>query len=242
MPIIAFIVASGYCWAFDEPPENLARRVAEKESATEAARSRYMYKQTVKIEDFDPKKGGKTGEYSEVREVIFLPDGKRVEQEVKKPSDRLVWIKLKEEDFRDLREVQSLLLTKETLFMYETKYRGEETIDGIDCWLLQVRPRQILEGQRLFDGTLWIDKKDFSTIRSEGQAVPQIRSTKEENLFPHFTTLRLKVDGEHWFPAKTFGDDVLHFKTNSLRIRMQIEYANYRKFGSESTITFDPPK
>ncbi len=66
-------------------------------------------------------------------------------------------------------------------------------------------------GQRLFDGMLWVSKKDYSVIRSEGQAVPQIHTLKSENLFPHFTTLRQKVEGDYWFPVMTYGDDTLVF-------------------------------
>lgn len=215
------------------------KRVATRESETQEARSRYMYRQSVRVEDFHPN-GGKAGEYGEVREVIFLADGKRTEREVKKPWNRLVRIKLTEEDFRDLRDVQPMLLTKDTLFIYETKYKGEEEMDGQTCWLMQVRPRQILDGQRLFEGMLWVAQNDFSIVRSEGQAVPQMRSTKSENLFPHFTTLRARVDGQHWFPIKTWGDDTLHFRTGSERMRLIVDYANYKRFGSESTITFEP--
>jgi hypothetical protein len=238
MAILAVFIVS--CNAADPPPD-LVKRVAARESLTEAARSKYMYKQSVRVEDFHPN-GIKAGEYGEVREIIFLEDGKRSEREVKKPWNRLARIKLTPEDFRDLREVQPMLLTKETLFIYETKYKGEEEVDGVDCWLLSVRPRQILEGQRLFEGMLWIDKSDDSIIRSEGQAVPQIRSTKDENLFPHFTTLRRKVDGQHWFPVKTFADDELHFRTGSQRMRIIVEYADYKRFGSESTIRFESGK
>ncbi len=38
------------------------------------------------------------------------------------------------------------------------------------------------QGQRLFDGTLWVSKKNYATVRAEGQAVPQIFSGKNENL------------------------------------------------------------
>ena len=225
----------------DDPPVDLARRVAARETLTEAARNRYMYRQSVRVEDFHPN-GMKAGEYGEVREIVFLADGRRSEREVKKPWNRLVRMKLTEEDFRDLREVQPMLLTKDTLFIYETKFKGEEQIDGIDCWLLAVRPRQILEGMRLFDGVLWIDKRDDSIIRSEGQAVPRIRTLKNDNLFPHFTTMRKKIDGEHWFPVKTYGDDILHFRTGSERMRIIVDYADYKRFGSESTIRFESDK
>jgi hypothetical protein len=224
-----------------DPPENWIRRVAERESETEAARAQYAYKQTVVVNDYDPR-GMRAGEYKELREVIFSPSGERTERAIGKPVLQLQRIKLTDEDFRDLREVQPMLVTKDTLFLYDRKYRGEDTVDGIACWLLEIRPKQILAGQRLFDGTLWIDQRDFSTLRSEGQAVPQIRTIKDENLFPRFTTIRGKLDGEHWFPVKTFGDDMLQFRNGPQRIRLVIEYLNYQKFEASSTITFGEVK
>jgi hypothetical protein len=110
-------------------------------------------------------------------------------------------------------------------------------MDDVDCWVLQVRPRQILEGQRFFDGLIWADKKEYNIVRMEGQAVPQIRSTKSENLFPRFTTIRKPIDGKHWFPAYTYADDTLYFRGGPQRERLRISYANYRQFGAVSTFT-----
>ena len=131
---------------------------------------------------------------------------------------------------------QMLVLTEDRLWNYESKYRGEETMDGVDCWVLQVRPRQILQGQRFFDGMLWVDKNEYNIVRMEGQAVPQIRSTKSENLFPRFTTIRKPLDGKHWFPIYTYADDTLQFRTGPQRIRLRIAYSTYKKFGAESTL------
>jgi hypothetical protein len=91
----------------------------------------------------------------------------------------------------------------------------------------------------LFDGLLWVKKDDYSIVRTEGQAVPQIRSTKQENLFPRFTTIRHPVDGHHWFPAYTYADDTLQFRTGPQRIRLMIRYSQYKKFGADSSITFE---
>jgi hypothetical protein len=115
-------------------------------------------------------------------------------------------------------------------------------MDEVECWLLEVKPRQILQGQRLFEGTFWISKQDYSIIRSEGRAVPQIFSTKHENLFPYFTTIRRQVDGKHWFPVYTYSDDTLPFRTGPLRLKMKVEYSQYKRFGAESTITFETPE
>ncbi len=219
-----------------EPPANLARRVAQREAETESVRANYMYKQTVVLEDLDHR-GLVSGQYREVREVIFSPEGDRTDRMVGKPSDTMKHMKLTEEDFRDLREVQPFLFTPDQLWAYETKFRGEETIDDVPCWVLGVKPRQILQGQRLFEGIFWIDQRDFSIIRSEGQAVPQILSTKadKENLFPHFTTVRAKV-GDYWFPIHTHANDTLPFMNGPQRIRLTVRYTDYKKFGAESKI------
>ena len=211
--------------------------MAARESETAQAQSNYTYRQSVSIDEFDGH-GAIAGDYREVRDIIFSPKQERTEQMVGKPTDRLTRLKLTEEDFRDIREVQPFLMTTEQAFLYETKFRGEEAMDGVDCWVMQVRPRQILDGQRLFDGMLWVSKQDYSIIRSEGEAVPQIRTLKNENLFPHFTTLRQKVEGGFWFPVTTYADDTLGFRTGPQRIRLVIRYSDYKKFGADSKITF----
>jgi hypothetical protein len=177
-----------------------------------------------------------------VREVIFDPSGERTERLSGRRTETLKRLRLTEEDFRDVREIQPLLLTRERLFLYETQVKGEETIDGVACWVMQVRPRQILYGQRLFEGLFWIDQQDYSIVRSEGRAVPQVRSTKpgKENLFPFFTTFRQKIGG-FWFPVLTQGDDTLDFSTGPLRMKLTIRYLDYRRFRAESTITADSP-
>ena len=197
-----------------------------------------MYRQSVELDEIGGR-GGRSGQYREVRDIIFSPQQERIEQMVGTPVEGLVHLKLTEEDFRDIREVQPFLLTRDQMFLYETTYRGEEIVDGVDCFVLQARPRQILQGQRLFDGLFWVAKTDYSIVRSEGQAVPQIVTTKNENLFPHFTTIRQKVDGDFWFPALTYADDTLPFRNGPQRIRLTIRYTDYRKFEADSKITFD---
>ena len=148
-------------------PADLAKRVAARETQAMEARLQYTYKQTVLIEEM-ASKSGRPGEYREVREVIFSPStGERTEQMVGKPVSNLARLRLTDEDFRDIRDVQPFLFTADQLWLYETKPRGEETADGVDCWLLQVRPRQVHQGQRLFDGIFWVDKRDLS-----GQSLP----------------------------------------------------------------------
>ena len=217
-----------------DPPANLAKLVAHRETETEAERNEYLYRQTVTVEELDDH-GGIRGDYREVRDIIFSPKHERTEELVGKPQNRLKNLVLTGEDFADIRDIQPLVLTEDRLWNYETRFRGDETMDDVDCWVLQVRPRQILEGQRFFDGLIWVDKKEYNIVRMEGQAVPQMRSMKSENLFPRFTTIRKPIDGKHWFPIYTYSDDVLQFRTGPQRERLRISYSDYKRFGVEST-------
>lgn len=234
---IALILTSVLSAAFaQEPPENLAKLVAHRESETEAERNEYMYRQTVTIEELDDH-GGMRGQYREVRDVIFSPTHERTEELIGKSQNTLKQLVMTPEDFRDIRDIQPLVLTEDRLWNYETRFKGEETMDGVDCWVLQVRPRQILGDQRFFDGLVWVDKKEYNIVRMEGRAVPQIHSLKSENLFPRFTTIRKPIDGKHWFPIYTYADDTLYFRNGPQRERLRIAYSNYRRFGAESTFT-----
>jgi hypothetical protein len=221
----------------DDPPSDLIKRIRAAETAAQQAQSNYTYRQSVSVEELD-KHGAIAGDYREVRDIVFSPSGQRSEQFIGSPKKRLKNLLLTEEDFRDIREIQPFLLTEEQAFIYESRFRGDEKVDGVDCWVVQIRPRQILQGQRLFDGSIWVDKLDYSVVRSEGQAVPQIMTSKSENLFPHFTTIRQKVDGVHRFPITTYADDTLYFRSGPQRIRLIIRYSEYKRFGSDSKIVF----
>lgn len=220
-----------------EPPADLIRRVAQREAATEAARNQYLYRQSVTIEEYDTR-GRAMGSYREAREVIFTPAGERVEQFSEKPVSHLERLRLTDEDFQDIRNIQPLLLTPEMLPRYFVKFRGDERVDGVECWVLDIQPRQILQGMRLFEGLAWVEKESLAVIRTHGHAVPPIYANGQENLFPRFTTIREKVD-DQYFPVRTYADDILPFRNGPLRMKFNIRYTGYRRFGVESKVTFE---
>jgi hypothetical protein len=239
---IAPILASALMFAIGglyaaEPPPGLLKKIAARETENARARENYTYRQSVTIQEFDDR-GTVTGEYREVRDVTFSPNRVRYEQVIERPRSTLTRIKLTPEDFADIRNIQPFFMTADQVSMYEGKYKGEEMIDGVNCFVEYVRPRQILSTQRFFEGTLWVRESDLAVIRSEGQAVPQIETLKQQNLFPHFTTIRREVDGKWLFPEESYADDTLYFRDWPQRIRIVIRYLNYKRFGAESTITF----
>jgi hypothetical protein len=221
-----------------EPPKGLLREVAANGSRFEEERGHYTYRQSFLFQELGSR-GIPGGSYRETREIIFSPDGKREEQMVGRPADHLQKIRLTEEDFHDIRDVQAFALTKDTLWLYEFTYKGKEDLEGEDCYVFRMRPRQVLDEQRLLDGLIWISTKHRQLIKAAGQPVPQIYRGKEENLFPQFATIYQPIDGTFWFPVKTVANDVLPFRNGAQHVSYLIEYENYKRFGAESSITFD---
>lgn len=217
-------------------PRDLARRVARNETLIRELRDQYTFRQDFRFEELSVN-GQRTGLYQEVRDIVFSPAGERSEALVSLPTNNLTRIRLTEEDFHDIREIQNFLFTEEVFWLYRIRPRGAEVIDGEDCWVLDVSPRNELQGMRFFEGLLWVSKKEDEIVRASGKAVPEIRTSTSENLFPHFTTQREKIDG-HWMPALTFADDELPFRSGRQRIRLTIKYTNYQRFSAETSIQF----
>jgi hypothetical protein len=223
-----------------EAPDHLLKRIAQREAENAYARNNYTYRQTVTVDEFSDR-GLRTGQYREVRNVTFSPEKGRYETLVEQPRNTLKRIKLTEQDFADIRNVQPFLLTNAQAPLYTLKFKGEETMDGYNCYVVWIEPKQILSSQRFFEGLLWVRESDFAVVRSEGRAVPQIETLKEQNLFPHFTTLRRQVDEKWFFPVETYADDTLYFRSGPQRMRVVIRYSDYQRFGSDSVIRFSGP-
>src|SRR4051812_982245 len=133
-PILASeitLLAFGLCAA--EPPPGLLRKIAQRETANARARENYTYRQSVTIQEFDDR-GTVTGEYREIRDITFSPNRIRYEQVIERPRNTLTRIKLTAEDFADIRNIQPFFMTADQIALYEGKYKGEETIDGVNCF------------------------------------------------------------------------------------------------------------
>ena len=238
LSIVAVALGCGFVGSSaGQMPPDLVRRVAESGSRLAEERSHYTYTQRFRFIEFA--RGRPVGRYEELRDVTFTGDGERAERHQRRPVLQLKRLRLTEEDFRDLRDVNPFVLTSENLRFYKVSYKGTQSIDGHECHVLQARPRQILQGQRFFDGFLWVGKDSGEVVQAGGRPVPQIHGIESSNLFPHFVTQYAPVDGKHWFPVRTEGDDVLPFPSGNQRVQILIEYTDYKRFTATSTIDFD---
>jgi hypothetical protein len=139
-----------------------------------------------------------------------------------------------QEDLDDIREIQPFVLTTDSLSLYDVTYVGKQQIDEIDNYVFEVSPKVLVEGERYFEGRIWVDDLDLQIVKTYGKAVPDIQGPgvrpEEENLFPRFETYRQPIDG-YWFPTYTRALDTLDFSNGPVRIRQVIRYDNYRRFG-----------
>jgi hypothetical protein len=219
------------------PVDQIIRRFAEKEKEFKVARANYVYRQDNRVQTLSAD-DRVTGEWHEVWDITFDPNGKRVERVVSAPPNTLRDISLTPEDLQDLREIQPFVLTTDDISKYNVKYLGKEKIDDIDCFVFDVAPRVLEKNQRYFQGQIWVDDKDLQIVKTYGKAVPDIKKGGGENLFPRFETYREQIDGKYWFPTYTRAVDTLQFSTGAKRIRQVVKYDNYKQFQANVRLTF----
>src|SRR5260370_35403170 len=98
------------------------------------------------------------------------------------------------------------------------------------------------KNQRYFQGRVWVDDKDYEIVKSDGKAVPDIKKKGQENVFPRFETFRENVEGNYWFPTYTRSNDILHFSSVDIPIRMTVRYENYKRFAGTAKKETQPKK
>ena len=232
---VLFTVLCSIAVAADLAPEEIIQKFASKEAAFRKARESYTYRQSVKVEELDGS-GNVEGKWEEVQDVTFGPNKQREEKVTYAPMNTLHLL-LTPQDLQDLRSVQPFVLTTDEIGKYDIQYSGKEKLDEINCYKFSVKPKKLLKGERYFEGDIWVDDQDLQIVKTYGKGVGLLKRN-EDNQFPRFETYREQIDGKYWFPTYTRANDTLHFKDSNQRIRMVVKYENYKRFGSESSVTF----
>ena len=228
-------------------PQAIIQKFAAKEKEFKEAREKYTYREDVRMQTIDDSDGkaAVSGEYREVFDVTFDPQGRHLENVVLAPQSTLTAISMSPEDLQDIRHGYPFVLTSDELGDYNVLYVGQQQEDELHCYVFDIAPKKIdpKSKQRFFQGRAWVDDQDFQIVKVYGKRVPDIRTKHDENVFPKFTTWREQVDGKYWFPAYTLTDDTLHFRIGpDVHVRQVIKYTDYQRFGASSTITYQDDK
>jgi hypothetical protein len=209
--------------------DQIIQRFAAHEVEFRAERENFTYIQTFVVQTIDSD-DRPDGEYRMTSDITFTPAGKRYEVVTSAPPPTLERVSLSEQDLDDLRNIQPFVLTSDELPKYDVSYVGREQVDEISAYVFDVVPKKIEKNQRYFQGRIWVDDKDLEIVKTYGKAVPDIRKGGNENMFPRFETYRENIEGHFWFPTYTRADDVLHFRSEAVHIRMTVRYSDYRRF------------
>jgi hypothetical protein len=213
------------------PVDQIIQRFAQQEAEFKAERDNFTYTQSFVIQTIDSS-GRADGEYRMDSDITFTPSGKRYEDITYAPPPTLERISLSEQDLDDLRNIQPFVLTTTDLPKYDVTYAGRQHLDERGTDVFDVAPKKIEKNQRYFQGRIWVDDKDMEIVKTYGKAVPDIRKGSNENVFPTFETYRQNIEGHYWFPTYTHADDVLHFQSGDVHIRMTVRYEDYKRFRS----------
>src|SRR6266542_1094913 len=217
--------------------EQIIEKFAAKEKEFKEARDHYTFRQDVRVQTIDG--DTVTGEYREVFDVTYDNQGRHLENVTYAPQDTLTEIMMSPEDLQDIRHLLPFVLTSDEIPEYDILYIGQQQEDELHCYVFDIAPKKIEAKKRYFQGRIWVDDKDLQIVKTAGKTVPDIRKKNNENLFPKFTTWREQVDGRYWFPSYTLADDTLHFKLNDVHIREIVKYTDYKRFGTQTTITYE---
>lgn len=213
----------------DLPVAQIIQKFAENEEIFKEERDNFTYAQDFLVETIDDH-GQPDGEYHLRSDITFTPSGGHYEQIVYAPPPTLERISLSEQDLDDLKNIQPFVLTTAQLPKYDITYVGRQKLDEIGTYVFDVAPKRIEKNQRYFQGRIWVDDKYLEIVKTYGKAVPDIRRGSMENLFPLFETYRQNIEGHYWFPTYTHSDEVMHFESGDVHVRMTVRYYDYKRF------------
>jgi len=223
----------------------IIEKMGARETAFEAARNEYTFRQTVKMDTISDDTNKPDGEYQQVTDITFDPQGRRVEHVVFAPQNTIERVIMTENDLKDIEQRLPFVLTTAQLPEYTLTYLGKQKVDELDTYVLGCEPKELVKGHRYLSGKVWVDQQDLEIVLVNGINVPQDTRKGHEDLSPPFTTYYEQIDDKYWFPTYTKAEGTLHFQAQSgalsqdVHMRTTVKYTDYKRFHTNVTIKYD---
>ena len=222
--------------------DEIVKKFAARETEFRHARDNYTFRQMVKVDTVNDDNNKVDGEYQQVTDITFSPDGHREEHVVFAPQNTLQRVMMSPADMQDIEHRLPFILTTEDLPEYDITYLGRQHIDELDTYVFSAGPKVLEKNKRYFQGKVWVDTQDFQIVLVNGKNVPDDVRRGHEDLSPPFTTYYEQVDGKYWFPTYTKAEGTLHFAaqqgalSQDVHMRSIVKYTDYKQFHATSTI------
>jgi hypothetical protein len=209
------------------PVEEIIRRFTENEQRIQQAREGYLYRQTVRIQEFD-EFGRSAGQFDLDGRLEIGADGQKVLRVAEQPISTLRRMSLSATDIGALVRTPLFTLLPSELHRYEITYIGVQLLDELSTYVFRVRPAQLDRQRALFEGVVWVDDSDFAVVRMLGTYVTETDEQKIVGLFSRQEIFREHVDG-NWFPAYLSSTESQSSELGDLRTRLVIRYLDYQR-------------
>jgi len=102
---------------------------------------------------------------------------------------------------------------------YNLKLVGEERLNGVDAWVLEVAPKN--DSQFNYKGKVWVSKADYAVIRIVGSPAKNPTVLVGSSNFDY----RYAQSGKFWLPERN--DTVSHLRIGG-DIKLTVNYGEYR--------------
>ncbi|MGH9395219.1 MAG: hypothetical protein ACRD1E_13680, partial [Terriglobales bacterium] len=198
------------------------------------------YTESILMQELDDS-GHPVGDYQQVNDINYTPDGNRQIVCTFCPQPTLKRIGVTEQDITDMFNMNMYTLSVDELPQYNVAYVDHEPLDQITAYVFSVAPKQIVKGHRYFQGKVYVDDHDLMIVKTEGRVVPNEydKHGNPTNTFLPFQVWRQQVDGKYWFPVYTLMQGSIPPGEGggpSIPMRMVIQFTNYKQFRATTRI------
>jgi hypothetical protein len=213
-------------------PAQIIHGFTVKEDLYQEQRPLYSYRKSIRIQEFGPD-GKPSGEFTATYEAARSSDGKYYEKAISPPESTLVYLQADPDQIQQLTRLPNFPVTTALLAKYDVQFLSTETVDEIDCYIFQVKPKILDRKMALFDGIIWIDQKYLEVVKTYGKWVTDLGEMHPMSLpFGIFETYRENVDGKYWFPNYTRSDGAVQLKDREIPVRITIKWMNYKPYAA----------
>jgi len=206
------------------PESQIIQSFAANEDAAKKAYDTYSFTETLRIEELmDP--GGK---FTAVGESYVKPDGIRYWRVATPPQSTLKLTSYTLEDVRTMISVPLFFLTSDQIGNYNFTYLGQQKLDELNTYIIQVKPKQLSRAQKFFDGIVYVDDHDLAIVESFGKFVSELTGSGTQLPFSMFEMYRENFQQKYWLPTYISSDDYSGSGDAELHLRLVIRSTDFK--------------
>jgi hypothetical protein len=208
------------------PEGEMLQRMAANEDVMKKEYNLYTFKQTVRIEELD----NPAGKFTVTGEVLTRTNGERFFRVEKPPESDLKQTHFTLADVRAIVDIPMIFLTSDELDHYNFKYAGQEKLDEINAYILQVKPKLLSRKKWYFEGVVWLEDRDFAIVKSYGRFVSEIEGNGTKLPFTYFETFRENFQNKYWLPTYMRSDEAIPAGDGGqLRLHLVVRDTNFQR-------------